>query len=62
MFSLGSNFLCDQSLTNLSKLLKDGITTNKTKGSKFAKFMAETLYMFVKPTKIYRQHVIPSSL
>ncbi|AEE30952.1 protease-like protein [Arabidopsis thaliana] len=50
----------EQSLPNLPKLLKDG-NNKQTKGSQFAKFIAETQDMFVKPTKLSRD-VIPSKL
>lgn len=50
----------EQSLPNLPKLLKDGNNKQK-KGSQFAKFIAETQDMFVKPTKLSRD-VIPSKL
>ncbi|KAJ0257943.1 Glyoxysomal processing protease [Hirschfeldia incana] len=45
---------------SLPKLLKDGNNKQK-KGSQFAKFIAETQEMFVKPTKLSRD-VIPSKL
>ncbi|EOA38805.1 hypothetical protein CARUB_v10011114mg [Capsella rubella] len=49
----------EPSLPNLPKLLKDGNGNNKQKkGSQFAKFIAETQDMFIKPTKL----VIPSKL
>ncbi|ESQ34025.1 hypothetical protein EUTSA_v10007180mg [Eutrema salsugineum] len=50
----------DHSLPNLPKLLKDGNNKQK-KGSQFAKFIAETQNMFIKPTKLSRD-VIPSKL
>lgn len=50
----------EQSLNNLPKLLKDGNSKQK-KGSHFAKFIAETQDMFIKPTKLSRD-VIPSKL
>uniref|UniRef100_A0A1J3DRU1 Glyoxysomal processing protease, glyoxysomal n=1 Tax=Noccaea caerulescens TaxID=107243 RepID=A0A1J3DRU1_NOCCA len=50
----------EQSLPNLPKLLNDGNNKQK-KGSQFAKFIAETQDMFVKPTKLTRD-VIPSKL
>ncbi|CAE5958715.1 unnamed protein product [Arabidopsis arenosa] len=50
----------EQSLPNLPKLLKDDNNKEK-KGSQFAKFIAETQDMFVKPTKLSRD-VIPSKL
>ncbi|CAH2034150.1 unnamed protein product [Thlaspi arvense] len=50
----------EQSLPNLPKLLKDGNNKQK-KGSQFAKFIAETQDMFIKPTKLSRD-VIPSKL
>ncbi|XP_010460619.1 PREDICTED: glyoxysomal processing protease, glyoxysomal [Camelina sativa] len=50
----------EQSLPNLPKLLKDGNNKQK-KGSQFAKFIAETQDMFVKPAKLSRD-VIPSKL
>lgn len=50
----------EQSLPNLPKLLNDG-NNKQNKGSQFAKFIAETQDMFVKPTKLTRD-VIPSKL
>ncbi|ESQ33359.1 hypothetical protein EUTSA_v10006942mg [Eutrema salsugineum] len=50
----------DQSLPNLPKLLKD-VNNKQKKGSQFAKFIAETEDMFIKPTKLSCD-VIPSKL
>ncbi|KAL1218747.1 Glyoxysomal processing protease, glyoxysomal [Cardamine amara subsp. amara] len=60
MPSLSPKPKTEQSLTNLPKLLKDGNNKQK-KGSQFAKFIAETQDMFIKPTKLSRD-VIPSKL